>query len=367
MKKCIVYYPFKINKDHPSASNLRPLRIIKGFEDKGYEVELIEGYSSERKIQVKRVREKIKSGEKYDFLYMESSTEPTLLTDPSHLPIHPFYDYNFLKFCKEKSIKIGLFYRDIHWQFDQYKKNVSIGKRTVAIAFYYYDLIKYKRYIDVLFLPSYEMEKYIPIKLNKKVMSLPSGCEGKFLGNDEYKMGKRLRVLYVGGIGKELYNIELLVKAIRDNGNFELTICCRREEWEANKYLYEEYINERIKVIHLSGMELEEEAKKADLYSIVVKPTEYWKFVMPMKLFTYIGYGKPILAIKNIVSGRFVEENNIGYTVEYDIDDIKEKLNYISENYKKDYYQMQKFLNKTYKNNIWSKRAETIINSLLNG
>ncbi|HAK42294.1 MAG TPA: glycosyltransferase, partial [Clostridium sp.] len=38
MNKCIIYYPFKINRDHPSASNIRPVNIIKGFEDAGYEV-----------------------------------------------------------------------------------------------------------------------------------------------------------------------------------------------------------------------------------------------------------------------------------------------------------------------------------------
>lgn len=366
MKKCIVYYPFKINFKCPSASNIRPLKILKGFEDRGYKVELIEGYAEERKEKVMKLKKDILNGDKYDFLYMETSTEPTLLTDSNHLPMHPFFDYSFLRFCKKNSIRIGLFYRDIHWKFEQYKNNVSLPKRIIAYSFYYYDLRMYKRYIDVLFLPSYEMEKYIPIKLNKKVVELPSGCEGDFLGIEKCKAGKRLNVLYVGGIGKELYNIELLVKAINEDDNFELTICCRKEEWQSNKFLYEKYLNERIKIVHLSGIELDEEAEKADLYSIVVKPTEYWKFVMPMKLFTYIRYGKPILAIKDIVSGKFVEDNKIGYTVNYDIKEIKEELNLIKEAYEKEFVDKQFHLKNTFENNTWTKRASSVIECLNN-
>jgi len=65
MNKCIIYYPFKINRDHPSASNIRPVNIIKGFEDAGYEVSIIEGNGKERKNIINTIKTEISNGEKY--------------------------------------------------------------------------------------------------------------------------------------------------------------------------------------------------------------------------------------------------------------------------------------------------------------
>ena len=59
-----------------------------------------------------------------NFLYSESSTMPTSLTEPHHMPTHPFLDFSFFYFCKRNGIKIGLFYRDIYWKFEIYKEKV---------------------------------------------------------------------------------------------------------------------------------------------------------------------------------------------------------------------------------------------------
>jgi len=81
------------------------------------------------------------------------------------LPIAPFLDFNFFKFCKDENIKIGFFYRDIHWNFEQYKTTVPLLKRKFAEFFYKYDLINYNKYIDILYLPSSKMADYIPHNL----------------------------------------------------------------------------------------------------------------------------------------------------------------------------------------------------------
>lgn len=366
MKRCIVYFPFKINENHPSASNIRPLKIIEGFKELGYEVEVIKGYGAERKDSVKAVVERINSGVKYEFVYMESSTEPTLLTEANHLPKYPFLDFGFLRFCKKKGIKAGLFYRDIHWRFDQYKNSVSLPKRMVAYTFYYYDLLKYKSSIDVLFLPSLKMQKYIPIDLKMPVIELPSGCESITCSSKKQINDEKLSVLYVGGLSKELYNIEKMVKAVYEDENFTLDICCREGEWNANKHYYETFLNDRIKVIHKSGKELDEIAMSKDLFSLVVEPTTYWEFAMPMKLFSYISYGKPIIGVKNTACGEFIEKNTLGYITEYDETQIKETLKYINESYPRDFEIKINHLAKAFQENTWKARAKTVEESLLN-
>ena len=40
------------------------------------------------------------------------------------------------------------------------------------------------------------------------------------------------------------------------NKNLFLTLCCRENEWENNKQEYEEYLNDRINIIHKNGEEL---------------------------------------------------------------------------------------------------------------
>ncbi len=365
MKRCIVYFPFKVNENHPSASNIRPLRIIEGFKDLGYEVDVIKGYGAARKDSIKALRARINSGEKYEFVYMESSTEPTLLTEANHIPTHPFLDFEFLRFCKKKGIKIGLFYRDIHWRFDQYKNTVSLPKRLVAYIFYYYDLLKYKNSIDVLFLPSLKMKKYIPVELRKPIIELPSGCEYIWHTSKKKISDGKLSILYVGGLSKELYNIEGLVKAVYEDENYTLDICCREGEWKASEYYYGKYLNERIKFIHKSGDELDEIAMSKDLFSLVVEPTTYWEFAMPMKLFSYIAYGKPIIGVYDTACGEFIEKNNLGYITKYKEADIKETLKYISENYQKDYEAKTKAIAKAFEENTWKFRAQTVAESLL--
>ena len=113
----IFHFPLPLDSNAKSASGIRPLRMIAAFESLGYKVVLVTGYFSERKDCIAKIKEKIRRGRKYDFVYSESSTMPTTLTERNHLPLHPFLDWFFFRFCNKKGIPIGLSYRDIYWKF----------------------------------------------------------------------------------------------------------------------------------------------------------------------------------------------------------------------------------------------------------
>ena len=92
-KRCIFHVPNYIDVHGRSGSQVRPLKIKKTLEGLGYEVDVVMGYGKERKKEIKRIKEKIRQGITYDFLYSESSTMPTLLTEKSHLPFYPNLDF----------------------------------------------------------------------------------------------------------------------------------------------------------------------------------------------------------------------------------------------------------------------------------
>lgn len=316
----------KIDRNRASASQIRPLKMIKAFKECGYEIAIVEGYGKERKRRIKEIQSNILKGIKYDFLYSESSTMPTLLTEKHHYPIHPFLDFSFLAFCKKCGIKIGLFYRDIYWCFPS--RGVSV-KSKIAHWFYKYDLKRYNELVDVLFTPSLEMLSYLPYTMNMKIVSLPSGCivhEKKIKGA---VISSTIELLYVGGIGQH-YDLTMLLKVVGKIPHIHFTLCCRKEDWILVKSIYEPYLGNNITITHKSGNELNDLYEKADLFNLFIEPNEYWKFAVPFKLFEAIGWKCPILASKGTWVANYVESHHIGITSEYDENLLYEFLSNIS-------------------------------------
>ena len=99
--RIIFHHPLPLRLNSSSASGIRPVRMLEAFRQLGYEVDVVAGYSSERKKIIKKIKQKIENGVKYDFIYSESSTMPTVLTDKHHLPLNPFLDFGFLFFVKK--------------------------------------------------------------------------------------------------------------------------------------------------------------------------------------------------------------------------------------------------------------------------
>jgi glycosyltransferase involved in cell wall biosynthesis len=356
-RRMIFHIPNSIPNPPKSGSEIRPTKMLEAFKNIGYEVDIVMGYVSDRKRQIENIKKNIKNGVKYEFLYSESSTMPTALTEKHHLPVAPFLDFDFFKFCKQHNIKIGLFYRDVYWVFDDYKKDVSFLKRKFADFFYYFDLKNYKKYLDVLYLPSTKMLQYIPFDFDKKVFSLYPAIEEK--KNKMRKMNK-LSFIYVGGLGS-VYDLTLFSKVIDKFDNVDLNFCIRENEWNCNEYKYK-YNN--IKVHHLYGGALGEVYNQSAIALYFIKPDILWNFAMGVKLFEYIAYKKPIVAVKGTAVGSFVEENDIGWVIEYD-EKILEKLLLEIQNNPKIVEEKIKNIEKIIPLNTWEARAKQVEQDLL--
>lgn len=336
-KYCIFHVPNHIDIDAKSGSHVRPRRMVEAFQSIGYHVDVVMGYGKERKNQIRDIKKEIIGGRKYDFLYSESSTMPTLLTEQNHLPLYPNLDFGFFKFCKKHGIKIGLFYRDIHWKFEKYKKEVSKIKQAISIPMYKYDLLMYKKLVDVMYLPSLQMQKQIEDYHFTNIKELPPGA----IKNEEIVSQRRqyfekrqndnLRLFYVGGV-QGIYDLTELLKEIHNKKYVYLTICCREKEWQKECEKYAPYLTERIQVIHESGKALEKYYLEADICSCYFKNSVYMDFAVPIKLLEYTSYVTPIIATKGTVAGEFIGKAESGFVISCKEKDLGKLLDEIYKN-----------------------------------
>jgi len=355
-KKIIFHIPNHIPTPPKSGSEIRPTKMLEAFRKIGYEVDVVMGYVADRKKQINKIKDNITNGVKYEFLYSESSTMPTALTEKHHLPIAPFLDFNFFRFCNQHNIKIGLFYRDVYWVFDKYKKDVSFFKRKLAEFFYEYDLQNYKKYLDVFYLPSCEMRQHVPFDFDKKVLPL-------FPAIDEKKSStiksSTLSFVYVGGLS-DLYDLTLFSKVVDNLQDINFNLCTRENEWHNNK---SRYGMKSINVYHLHGDELSKIYSQSKIAIYFIKPNVLWSFAMGVKLFEYIAYKKPIIAVKGTAVGSFVEENNIGWAIEYNEKTLEHLLVEI-QNSPKMIEEKIKNIEKIIPLNTWEARAEQVVKDL---
>nr|WP_264472834.1 glycosyltransferase family 1 protein [Extibacter muris] len=354
--------------DAISGSSVRPYKMIEAFKNEGYLVDCIIGYGKERNERIKTIRENISQGIKYDFVYSESSTMPTLLTEKNHIPTYPLLDFGFLKYCKRNKIKIGLFYRDIYWKFPIYKEAVSLYKRMVSIPMYHYDLHQYKKVIDVLYLPSLRMQPYL--KLPVRCEALPPGCsksDFQFNRKVEKKINlhadrKALKLFYVGGVGS-IYDLTKLFSVVKKLDFIELVVCCRKEEWESRYDYYRHQMCRRIEIVHESGEALDKYYKDADISMIFFDAQGYRSFAMPIKLFEYISNRTPVIATKGSAAGDFVKENDVGWSIEFDEDVLADLLTEINGN-RSMLLQKKSIMKNALESNTWEERAKQVIRGL---
>lgn len=329
MKRCIFYLPYQLDENGNGARMLRPKKMIEAFKAIGYDVFVITGYSKDRRKLIQEVKNNIRDGIEYDFMYSESHTEPTLLTDPHHLPTHPFLDFGFFRYIHEHNIPIGLFYCDVYWKFDTYGKDLPNWKRIGALVNYSLDLHFYEKYLSKFYVPDKEVCSILSNdKLSSISEELPPGADLLKNNARNYDSNRPLEVFYVGGLGNH-YQILELVKAVAKTNNCNLTICCRENEWEKEKEKYLPYLNESISIIHKNSVELDDYYAKADVCSLLFESNEYMKMAKPYKAFEYLAHDIPVIATNDSSIGRYVLKYDAGWAINNDEHDIANLLKMI--------------------------------------
>lgn len=321
--RCIYHLPYPLQMDSRFGGQVRPARMMEALSDWG-EVWLVAGTAAQRRRQMRIVSDAISRGVHFDFCYSESSTMPTALTGSRHLPTHPLQDFAFLARLRRAGIPVGLFYRDIHWRFPMYGRDLSAVRRRAALAMYHYDLAAYGHCLDVIFLPSLQMAEHVNLPASVKLAELPPGHD--IAGEPAATASHPLSLFYVGGFG-ENYRMDRLLEAVHGLPEVHLTICTRPAEWLAARPRVKQWLGENLEVVDAQGgPQLAPYFARANVATLAVEPQPYWTFAAPLKLYEYIGNGKPILSTEGTLAGSRVSSGGLGWTVPYTVEALGSTL-----------------------------------------
>ena len=334
MRRCIFHYPEPVTKNPTAGSALRPNRMLQAFQNIGYEVDEVTGYSSERCEKIKEIRKRINEGTVYDFVYSESVNSPTLMTDADHIPRHPLMDFRFFNYCRKAGIPVALFYRDMQWKFsDIFNAAAPFWKRMILIPMYYYDLFQYSRSLDLLYLPTVQMKKYVKPDLPYKSLP-PAGSiheDSLMVKRDRSPLcDHKLRIFYVGGMSN-LYDNRKLIQAVKDTEDVFLTICTHMDQWQKFQNNYGTNLCDRIRIISKSSDELKPFYEESDIAACCMDDNPYLDIAMPIKCMEAVSYGTPLLVTRMEAVSDFVKVNQIGWSVDTTSEAIRLQLEYLKE------------------------------------
>ncbi|HEX9363012.1 MAG TPA: glycosyltransferase [Candidatus Dormibacteraeota bacterium] len=334
-RRCIFYRPSPLDEDSRSGSGMRPASMLRAFRQLGYEVDVVAGRAVDRRKLAHNVRSKLNSGVRYEFLYAEPPTTPTLLTEPHHIPTHPLMDYMLLLACRSHRVPVVLFYCDVHWRLPHYRRRVGWLKYLALLPFFHLDLLAYRGLVDALLVPDARMLRRIASWAPRKPhwTSMPGFDDGEALHDRHDVAGAPLRVLYVGGVEPPVYDLIPLLRAsawaVAHGADHTVTICSREPEWIRGGGRYAKYMSAHVKVVHNKTR-----AELLNLYaahdvSVMPYGTLNSDWAMPIKFAEAIGMGLPVLAGRGTAVGGIVEQEGIGWVVgeaETDLADLLRRV-----------------------------------------
>lgn len=307
-----------------TGSKARPPRMLQAFRDLGIEVLDIVGTGAERAGRLRALRRRMDEGTSIDFAYGESSTMPTILTESHHLPTHPLVDLQLLRLLHRRGVPTGFFYRDVYWRFPAYDESVprmvGVGTKTL----YHAELLPMGRLLDRLYMPSVAMAEYVPHIDVGRVRALPPG--GMIVDHPRASRSDgTVTLLYVGNISS-YYRMHALIEAVGRVDGVDLILCTPEDSWSSVRREYDHLLTDSVKVVHRRGAELEPLFARADVCVLVVEPAEYRDFAAPIKLYEYLGHGKPVLASAGTLAGSTVARSGFGWETCYGTEDIAAAL-----------------------------------------
>jgi glycosyltransferase involved in cell wall biosynthesis len=351
MNKNILYITFVDFDEQKSGSSVRPKKIYDAFSRLGAKIKLLEGQQNRKFQRWKKVLKyfnDIKKNE-YDACYIE----------PPSGPIFNFCDHLLMIYIsKIKKIPLGIFYRDAFWKLSEwYSKDGLKSKIIILMHKFDWRIIKYVS--KVIYFPSESFAEYF--ECSNKVILMPGAEVINNLSD-----GEENSFIYVGGLDG-LYGSNLLLESFKlaysKNKLLRLNLVCREENDTIKKYKNEEWLN---LFIGKSGSEELKKIYDKSKYSIIsFLPAIYSNISVPIKLFEYISYEKPIVATNCVEIEKIIKKYDIGKIANAEKYSLSEAILDMASN-TEDYYKYKENIkNKVLKNELWENRVKLVIKTLV--
>ena len=359
MKKIIFHYAGAFYDTLDTGEKVRPRMMYEAFKSSGYEVLEIVGTYQERKKIFEEIKNRINE---FEFIYSENRTLPLRLSGKKHLPVFlGNCDFDLFRLGHKHNIPIGVFYRDIYWDYPTFSQEIGYLKHLLAKPFYREELKLYAKYADIVFTPSTRFIERIDHKQHTAYYPLPPG--GSITDtNAELHHLQSVNIAYVGSINPPIYDVSVLLENIAEfrKDELNLTIFTRESDLlkTKNYYIFPQNSNVR----HLSGEALKKQLSKFDISMIYFKPSDYRRLCMPLKLFESIGAGLPIISYGDSAVSDFVRENDIGWVVS---EDDKENIFEYLINNRNEIAEKRKNVLAIRSEHTWEKRAKEVADQLL--
>lgn len=318
-KPLMVYHaPYPMEPNSSAASRVRPWRMLQAFHET-YDVHEIVGNPADRRRSFKALKKRVREGQRPEFIYSESSTQPNLLATSVKAGPDPFIEPRIFFWAKKNNIPVGHFYRDIYWKFPKQLTQISPARLRIMTWLYHFDLKVLHKAGAFLFVPTEKMGQMLP-EFAGRIGALPPGTDPV-----ESSVPNDISLFYVGGIGPH-YRMHKLFEAVAKVDSVRLTACFPPAGWESVRSEYEGFLSDRIRVVHATTRELKPYYDDAAAALLFVEPSEYREFAAPMKFYEAMSYGKPIITTTHTHAGKVCEEYGIGVALPYDTDALVDLL-----------------------------------------
>ena len=358
MRMKLLYITF-IDMDAPAktGSAVRPKKMLAAFEALGADVTLLSGKNNNRplrKAQARRFMAEIQQGS-YDCCYIEPPSGPMFCND----------DVKLIKKIHEADIPMGLFYRDAYWKYPEYylTKDSRLSDKLKHRVIRVMQQRQWRVFADcckVVYFPSQMMADGFACD-NADI--LPPGSFDPHVESGDLQ--QPLRFIFVGGAAKNHGTFLTLDAFEQVNGNgvkCTLTYVCPKDQWEGLGLTARAQEDAAwLKVAHASGDdELAKHYAQADVAILAAPRTPYRDFAVPIKVFEYLSYLKPMLVTNCTETARIVSDNGIGWVVEDDCGAIAEKIAWLADN-PEEIKVIKGAMQVARDNNLWEKRAEKVL------
>lgn len=354
----LLYINF-IDMDVPPAtgSSVRPLKMFASFQSLGLDLMTLSGMNNQLSVRRRNIADlwkKLKTWQP-DMCYIEPPSGPM------------FYpgDLRLIRSLHRAGVPISLFYRDAYWRYPDFymPSNPSLKERLKYLVIMMMQRFQWRffnRHVDIIYFPSLIMAREFGHE-----QTLPPGA---FIpqAREKAQLSRPLQFIFVGGAHRN-YGTFLTLDAFRalnaDEVRAKLFYICPESQWNALG-IDAAACGDWLEVIHTSGDEnLRPYFEQSDVALLTAPRTFYRDFAVPIKIFEYISYLKPILVTDCTETARIVEENRVGWVVKDDVESITRQLRALCD-HPEQIEAMRAGMAGAREANLWTARARRVIEDL---